>query len=112
MKSKPKVKYNRDNKMKNCPLIPDMARGETMMASRLGVKAVDTFKAAKLVDPTIGAVDPIETKAKLVDSLMVAKVINSTNDVVDPTTVKTKLVDSFIEKEVVDTWVVMVNAMV
>lgn len=81
-----------------------MAKGETMTASRLGLKATATVKDEEVVDPTIGAVNPIETEAEQVNSLMAAEVVDSTTSVVDSTTVKTKLFDSFIEEEVVDTW--------
>lgn len=85
-----------------------------MIASRIGFKAADTIKVEEVVDRTIGAVNPIETREELVDSLMAAEVADSTTDVVDPTTIETKLVDSFIEEEVVDSWVVLlvVNSMV
>lgn len=53
-------------------LIPNMTRGETIIALRLEVEMVDVDKDAKALDPTIGVVDPIETREEVVNSLMVA----------------------------------------
>lgn len=80
-----------------------MAKGETMMASKLGVKVVDTINAKEVVNSNVRVVDPIETIAELVNSLIWADVVNFTTDVVNPTTVKIKLVDNFIDDEVVNT---------